>query len=164
MTVTIMDFSDFVDSNYVRVSFDILTAGKGDSYDRRLTGITLNEFDSSTNTGKWWSGEYFVNTFAWSEKGIFKRLNHSLYFYSDDLRKQSAQYADFVLHYAPAEPHDYLANHGGVVRDGIGKIINPRNPSWAGTQIEWYRTDVQTEDKEDEEQRERYEEERAFGG
>lgn len=123
------------------VSFDVYRSGAGNRDERWLAAVSLDEFDFSTNTGRWFSGWRitgrnldFTNTLAWSAQGTFKRFTNSLYFYSDDARKANAQTADFVLYTAPAFPQDVLNNWGGV-----GKITNARNPSWSGLALEWKR-------------------------
>jgi hypothetical protein len=121
------------------VSFSVYKSGAGNREDRWLAAVLLEDF--SANTGKWFSGWRvtgrnldFTNTLAWSAQGTFKRFTNSLYFYSDDSRKPNAQMADFVLYLAPAFPQDVLNNWSGV-----GKITNPRNPSWCGLALEWKR-------------------------
>ncbi len=125
------------------VTLDVYKSGSGNLDSRWLAAVLLEDFNFSANNGRWVSGRAvvgknldFTNTLAWSPQGVFKRFTNSLYFYSDDSRKPNAQTADFVLYLAPAFSQDVLNNWGG-----IGKITNPRNPSWSGIALEWKRSD-----------------------
>ncbi|MEP6925009.1 MAG: hypothetical protein ABI954_11140 [Pyrinomonadaceae bacterium] len=121
----------------VNVSFRIYSDGGEECSERYLNKIYILEPESSGNRGQWCAADKWINLLAWSPQGTFKRINHSLYFYSDDPRKTNSSQADFVLNYAPATAYDYLANRDGIVYNGAGKIVNPRNPCLSGSTIEW---------------------------
>ncbi len=139
MAIVINEFSPI--NSYYGVVLSVSKSGVGNADARWLTTVVIIDFNRSTNVGEWAAGAPvsgrnldYMNTLAWSPQGTFKRVNNSLYFYSDAPGKPHAQMADFVLYRAPAAPNDCVNE-----QSGIGKITNPRNPSWSGIAVEWKR-------------------------